>query len=70
MKVLQMKILIVDAPPLFRSGLSLALEALGEPVTILEASPSEYAFQEVFENPGIGLVLLDLDIPGNNGFTA
>ena len=63
-----MKILIVDDHALFRNGLSLVLEALEENTIIFEASNSEQAIQYVSEHPDLDLVLLDLNMPGKDGF--
>jgi len=64
-----MKILIVDDHALFREGLCYVLKALDERVTIIEASDYDSALQHVSENTELDLVLLDLNMPGQNGFT-
>jgi DNA-binding NarL/FixJ family response regulator len=65
-----MKILIVDDHALFREGLCYVLYALEDSVTILEASNFDLAVQHVSENPDLDLVLLDLNMPGKDGFAA
>jgi len=65
-----MKILVIDDHALFREGLSHVLDALDEQVNILEASDYERALKRAAENPDLDLVLLDLNLPGKNGFTA
>lgn len=65
-----MKILIVDDHTLFRQGLCYVLNELGEQISILEASGFEQARQQVAANPDLDLVLLDLNMPGEDGFTA
>lgn len=65
-----MKILIVDDHSLFREGLCYVLNELEGQVTILEASGFEQAIQHVAANPDLDLVLLDLNMPGEDGFTA
>ncbi len=64
-----MKILIVDDHALFREGLCYVLKALEEKVNILEASNYNSALEHVSKNPDLDLVLLDLNMPGKNGFT-
>jgi len=63
-----MKILIVDDHALFREGLCYVLKSLEAQVSILEASNYDSALQCVSENPDIDLILLDLHLPGKNGF--
>ena len=63
-----MKILIVDDHALFREGLTHVLQNLEKRATILEASDYEQALQHISTNPGLDLVLLDIKLPGKNGF--
>lgn len=63
-----MKILIVDDHTLFREGLHLILNALGEETLILEASNFEDAHRIIESTSDMDLVLLDLNLPGRNGF--
>ena len=65
-----MKMLIVDDHALFRAGLSHVLNELEENINILEASNCESAFEQVTANPDLDLVLLDLNMPDKDGFTA
>lgn len=65
-----MKILIVDDHALFRDGLSHVLNALEKKLSILEASDYERALIHVAENIDLDLVLLDLNMPGKDGFSA
>ena len=65
-----MKILIVDDHALFREGLCHVLEGLDESVSIFEASSCDRAIEYVSENPDLDLVLLDLNMPGKDGFAA
>jgi len=64
-----MKILIIDDHSLFREGLSHVLNALDEQISILEASNYEHALQHVSQNRDLDLVLLDLNMPGKDGFS-
>lgn len=64
-----MKVLIVDDHALFREGLSYVLNKLESDVVILEASHSQEALDILMVNQDINLVLLDLFMPGKNGFS-
>ena len=63
-----MKILIVDDHALFREGLCHVLNVLDEQVTILQAGNYDAAMQQVTEHTDLDMVLLDLNIPGKDGF--
>lgn len=65
-----MEILIVDDHALFREGLCHVLNELGDEIHILEAADYDRALQHVTANPNLDLVLLDLNMPGKDGFTA
>jgi len=63
-----LKILICDDHPVFREGLRDALAELsGE---VVEAADCAGALREVDADPAIDLVLLDLAMPGADGWTA
>ncbi|WP_158967962.1 response regulator transcription factor [Paraglaciecola sp. L3A3] len=64
-----MKILIVDDHTLFREGLSYVLENLAHAITTIEANNYQEAVNRLELEPDIDLVLLDLALPGENGFT-
>ncbi len=64
-----MKILLVDDHALFREGLCLLLRGLAEDVHIVEAGTAESAFGALSEHHDIDLMLLDLYIPGSDGFS-
>jgi DNA-binding NarL/FixJ family response regulator len=64
------KILVVDDYALVREGLRHALQALGENVEILEARDAEEALRLMLQQPGLDLVLLDIGLPGMDGFLA
>ena len=63
-----MKILIADDHALFREGLHYTLQALDKNVEILEANNGTEAVQIVRHFPDLDLVLMDLDMPGLNGY--
>ncbi len=63
-----MQILVVDDHALFREGLCHVLDQLEDAVTIVESSNCAEAIQFAGENPGLDLVLLDLNMPGMGGF--
>ncbi len=63
-----MKILIVDDHALFREGLRHVLNAYDEEVSIVEASDYDHALQHASDNPDLDMVLLDLNMPGKDGF--
>lgn len=65
-----LKLLIVDDHALFREGLCHVLRALDEQAEILEAPDYERALQHARANPQLDLVLLDLNMPDKDGFTA
>ncbi len=63
-----MKILIADDHALFREGLHYTLKALDKDVEILEAGNGSQAIQMVRHYPDLDLVLMDLDMPGLDGY--
>ena len=67
---MRLKLLIVDDHPLFREGISAALRASGKNVEILQAADAN-AGLEIAETQGdFDAVLLDVALPGMNGFVA
>jgi DNA-binding NarL/FixJ family response regulator len=62
-----MKILLVDAHFLIRAALRTLLEELKSGATILEAANAHQAMQLVSEHPDIRLVLLELNLPDQDG---
>lgn len=65
-----LKILIVDDHTLFREGVSHVLDELSSEISIYEAPDYERAMHLMVATPDMDLVLLDLNMPGKDGFTA
>ncbi|CAA7613845.1 response regulator transcription factor [Magnetospirillum sp. SS-4] len=64
-----MRILVADDHKLVRDGLRPFLQELGPDVEILDAATLDEALELVDNTPGLGLVLLDLMMPGMDGLT-
>lgn len=62
------KIIIADDHPLFRQALSLMLTSSFTDSSLLEAQTIAELEQALIDTPDIDLILLDLDIPGAEGF--
>jgi DNA-binding NarL/FixJ family response regulator len=62
-----MKILIVDDHVLIRDALHAVLKDLKPDATIAEAASSREAMQFLEQNPGLHLVVLDLNLPDRDG---
>lgn len=65
-----MKVLIVDDHALFRDGLCHVLNALDDKACILQAADYASALQQASTHSDLDLVLLDLNMPGKDGFAA
>jgi DNA-binding NarL/FixJ family response regulator len=63
-----LNILIVDDHALFREGLKLVLGQMESDVTVIESLNCDHAMQYASENSVLDLVLLDLNMPGIDGF--
>src|SRR5215831_15292666 len=63
-----MKILVVDHHVLIREALRGVLTELKDEIAFLEAGDSCQAMGIVAENPDLGLILLDLNLPDRDGF--
>lgn len=63
-----MKVLLIDDHALYREGLCHVLKTLDENVCIFQAASYEYALQQIDLHSDLDLVLLDLNIPGEDGF--
>jgi len=64
------KILVVDDHPLIREALRNVLQALDASIELIEAQSSDEALETARRAPDISLILLDLALPGVDGFTA
>ncbi|MFN3716563.1 MAG: response regulator [Thiobacillus sp.] len=65
-----MKALLVDDHSLFREGLAHVLAGFDSDMTLLQAADCTRALEMATEHPDLDLVLLDLNLPGMNGFEA
>jgi two-component system nitrate/nitrite response regulator NarL len=63
-----MKLLIVDDHPIVRDGLAALLRQLGPEVTVLLAEGGSQGLRLADEHPDLDLVVLDLAMPGSDGF--
>jgi len=63
-----MKILVVDDHPLIREALRQVLQALDRQLDLLEAQSCDEALESVRQHPDISLILLDLTLPGTDGY--
>jgi len=65
-----MKIILADDHPLFRQALSITLKAHFEGADIIDAQNIPELEQHLQNKDKADLLLLDLDIPGANGFNS
>jgi DNA-binding NarL/FixJ family response regulator len=65
-----LKILVVDDHPLIREALKQVLQSLDEQLVLLEAQACDEALDLTRSNQDITLILLDLALPGVDGFEA
>lgn len=65
-----MKILLADDHVLFREGMSHILQPLDDKLSIIETGNVDQALLAVAEHDDIDLALIDLNMPGRNGFDA
>jgi two-component system nitrate/nitrite response regulator NarL len=63
-----MKLLIVDDHPVVREGLAALLRQLAPEVTVLLAESGSQGLDLTNEHPDLDLVILDLAMPGSDGF--
>jgi DNA-binding NarL/FixJ family response regulator len=59
-----MKVILADDHALFREGLRLLLQRLGDDVSILEAGSHDAVLKLLEENPDAHLAMVDLHMPG------
>jgi DNA-binding NarL/FixJ family response regulator len=62
------KVLVVDDHALIRDALRGVLKELKEDASVVEAADSRQALRLTDENPDVGLILLDLNLPDRSGF--
>jgi len=65
-----MRILVCDDHALFREGLELVIGQLDETVELFGVGDAESALARIDADDDVDLVLLDLQLPGMDGFTA
>jgi DNA-binding NarL/FixJ family response regulator len=64
----QMKILLIDDHVLIRDALRGVLKELTDDATVLEAPDCSQAMRLIQEHPDLHLILLDLNLPDQDGF--
>jgi two-component system, NarL family, nitrate/nitrite response regulator NarL len=65
-----LKLLVVDDHPLFREGISAALKASGQDFDIIQAADAREGIELAEGSGDFDAVLLDVALPGMNGFVA
>lgn len=65
-----MKILIVDDHPLIREAMRSVLGTLDDKLEVVEAGDCADALAAVARHPDLGLILLDIQLPGMSGLDA
>jgi two-component system nitrate/nitrite response regulator NarL len=67
---MSLKLLVVDDHPLFREGISAALRASGQDFDIIQAADARQGIELAEGSGDFDAVLLDVALPGMNGFVA
>jgi len=67
---MSLKLLVVDDHPLFREGISSALKASGKDFDIIQAADAREGIELAQGSGDFDAVLLDVALPGMNGFVA
>jgi DNA-binding NarL/FixJ family response regulator len=67
---MSLKLLVVDDHPLFREGISAALQASGQDFDIIQAADARQGIELAEGSGDFDAVLLDVALPGMNGFVA
>jgi two-component system nitrate/nitrite response regulator NarL len=67
---MSLKLLVVDDHPLFREGISSALKASGKDFDIIQAADAREGIELAEGSGDFDAVLLDVALPGMNGFVA
>ena len=65
-----MAVLVVDDHPLFREGLKQVLQDLAGATEVIAESDATQALKIASARPDVDLILVDLGMPGMDGFTA
>jgi len=66
-----MRVLVVDDNPIMRTGLGAMLRRIGDVTDVTEAPDAERALAVLeAQDPPVGLVFLDIRLPGMDGLTA
>lgn len=63
-----MRVFVVDDHALFRRGLALMLREIFDDLSVVEAGSADEAIEIVMDDRAFDLVLLDLVMPGMNGY--
>lgn len=67
---MSLKLLVVDDHPLFREGITSALKASGQQFDIIQAADAREGIELAERSGDFDAVLLDVALPGMNGFVA
>jgi two-component system, NarL family, nitrate/nitrite response regulator NarL len=63
-----LKLLVIDDHPLVQEGVAAALEALGLDVRVISARGADQGLTTAATHPDLDAVLIDVGVPGMNGF--